>query len=208
MPIFAPIDEENLMSQGLLSPPSEHGTRRIHKRRLHQFSDREYSDIPLTPSSLSSDDSSSIIPENMLSIATIKYVGFDDATAHSIWRTWLTWTPDGRVQETENSKDCDFSFFEHLISSVIRHKPHDVFSEDDQEWRNLLQRMGIDQRTQNAIMDPFFKVCRLNGTCVECVEETVEARYRTLEMIQAESRKRDMELQRQRHRQGPGPQSS
>lgn len=45
--LLSPLYAENLLAAGLIGPVSPDGTRRVHKRRLYPFSDKEYVDIPL-----------------------------------------------------------------------------------------------------------------------------------------------------------------
>ncbi|KAG5923203.1 hypothetical protein E4U42_005019 [Claviceps africana] len=196
MSVFAPGDLQNLVQTGLASPPdSEDGTVRVHKRRLNRSSDSEESYIPLSPSSLSSGDSHADIPQVLDSFATIKYLGFTEEKASSLWSSW-----------TRERQDYDrdlgiIPFIELIIGHVEPNHEDDAWTDDDEEWYRFMASHGINQELQAAIMDPRFKEVRLRASCFYWIKDTLETRYLGLEDIQQASYERVRALQR--HRQRP-----
>ncbi|PHH66550.1 hypothetical protein CDD81_7025 [Ophiocordyceps australis] len=164
MSVFAPLDEQNLLGAGLLTPPSSGGKRYVHKRRLNRSSDEEYKYIPISPPSspLSHADHFSIVPDQLHSQATLEcHLDFIEiVTDHAT-----------RLKRTL-----------------------DTWAEDDQPWFAYLERCGIRKDIQLAIMDPKFKSLRLTESCYHWIVDTLQIRFRALESVQqaSEARARDL----------------
>jgi hypothetical protein len=205
MSVLASADVEDLSSTGLISPPSANGTLRVHKRRLNRSSDEENSHLPLTP--ISSTSSSSVtemyatIPELLISLATLKYLGYTDTAANQIWDRWSNWpsTPPGRF---EVDSDGEVLFIDVAVSHLNRVRDQDTWDENDRLWFNFMNLCGINLEVQTNIMDPIYKRIRLTESCYFWVKDTIKLRYRGLEAIQRASRERTMATTRAASRPG------
>ncbi|KAL2415602.1 hypothetical protein ABEF95_000566 [Exophiala dermatitidis] len=204
--IFSPVDEEDLVRSGLLTPSVE-GKRKVHKRRLDRSSDETNSHVPLTPTSLSPSpevetDLFSTIPDSLISLATLQYLGYDENTAKKIWQSWINWSPGPIVREIDDDLPgtMSVSFIDYAKGFVGGDT--DTYDEEDQPWFECMNSWGILPSVQEAIMDPVFKNIRLSETCRFWVRDTMEIRYGGLEEIQKASRERAMGLQRAALRPG------
>jgi hypothetical protein len=147
MSVLASADVEDLAAAGLISPPSSNGTRRVHKRRLNRSSDEENSHVLLTP--ISSTSSSSVtemyatIPEFLVSLATLKYLGYTDTAANQIWDRWSNWpsTPPGRF---EVDSDGEILFTDVAVSHLNRVRDQDTWDENDRSWFDFMNLCGIN----------------------------------------------------------------
>ncbi|KAF2010919.1 hypothetical protein BU24DRAFT_466674 [Aaosphaeria arxii CBS 175.79] len=134
MSVLASADAEDLSAAGLISPVSENGTRLVHRRRLGRYSDEENSHLPLTP--ISSTPSSSVtemyvtIPEVLISLATLKYLGYTNTAANRIWDHCNNWpsTPPGRF---EVDPDGDIPFVEVAVGYLKRFRDQDTWDEEN-----------------------------------------------------------------------------
>ncbi|KAL6872962.1 hypothetical protein J3F83DRAFT_594612 [Trichoderma novae-zelandiae] len=208
MPILSPRDKEALASQGLLSPASSEGTIRIHKRRLNRSSDEENAHLPLPPSPASSTslmallDAFSTIPEELVSLATVKYLGYNDEAATEIWDRWVARFPRGQpISELEPV--LSKPFLDPIIGFSYGRRELDVDDDsNDGKWFECMDQCGINQITQTAIMDPVYNRVRLTRSCLYWIRDTIELRYRALKEVQEASRQRDQEIQRAALRPG------
>lgn len=195
MSVLASDDVEELSVVGLISPLNSNGTRRVHKRRLDRSSDEENSHVPLTPilstSSSSANEMYATIPELLISLATLKYLGYTDTSANQIWNRWSEWpsTPPGRYGV---DVDGEILFTDVAVSYLNRFRDQDTWDENDGSWFDFMDLCGIKPEVQTAIMDPIYKRIRLTESCYFWVKDTIELRYRGLESIQRASRERTM----------------
>jgi hypothetical protein len=206
MSVLAPADAEDLVTTGLASPASSNsGYCRVHKRRLNRSSDEENLHLPLTPvSSISSTpdpETYATIPEILVSLATLEYLGYTDAAANYIWARWTNWPP-GVPGRFEVDPDGEILFIEVAASYLTRGREHDTWSDDDQPWYDCMRVCGIRPEVQASIMDPVYKEIRLTESCCFWMKDTIELRYRGLEAVQRASRERAMALQRAASRPG------
>ncbi|RSL85463.1 hypothetical protein CEP51_003305 [Fusarium floridanum] len=191
--ILAPLDTAHLMGQGLVGAVNADGTRRIHKRRLNRFGDVEYGHLPLDATASQDSDMFVSIPDQLISQATIEYVGFSKIKANEIWSTWNNWPSTGPRRETDpDDGGLQVTFLDFIcgyISSSL-----DTYSEDDAEWINCMNTYGLSMEVQDAILDPLFKYLRLSDSCAEWSRDTIEMRYAGLKAIQEESSNREVTL--------------
>ena len=195
--ILAPLDAAQLQNDGLLTGPDDRGTRKIHKRRLNRLSDAEYQDIPLNvdPQSAAAQDAFATIPDQLISRATLEYVGFSDAKADALWSQWTNWPFKGPSRETDGDRGgLQMSFLEYMTASFDQGE--DTFSEDDEMWARVMDMFGLSTETQQSILDPAFRYIRLGNSCVYWAKDTVEMRYYGLLGIQRTSREREQDLRR------------
>ncbi|CAH0045420.1 unnamed protein product [Clonostachys solani] len=186
--ILSPLDVERLQSQGLLGRRSEKGTRRLHKRRLNRSSDEENKDIPLnvhveTPASA---NAFATIPDQLISRATLEYVGFSEAKALDLWNQWTNWPFEGPARETDLDASGLRMRFEIFFTGAFHAVP-DTCSSDDQQWRQTMDSFGLSRSVQQAILDPNFKQLRLTQSCAYWAKDTALMRYAGLKDIQLES---------------------
>ncbi|GAO14397.1 hypothetical protein UVI_02055210 [Ustilaginoidea virens] len=183
MATLASRDHQDLINNGLATPAAPDGTVRIHKRRLHQWADAEYAHLPLSPTPPeSSEDHFTTIPAARISLATLKYLGFNSERADEIWTRWQNWPLNPIV------------FLQFVMDHLEDYVWQDVYDEDDDEWFRYMDLCGINEELQKAIMDPEFKSMRLMETCLYWLKDTMELRYMGLERIEATSREREQAL--------------
>ncbi|KAI1214165.1 uncharacterized protein F4807DRAFT_468115 [Annulohypoxylon truncatum] len=196
MSILSPRDAESLLASGLLSSPDMDGNRRIHIRRLNRSSDEEYSDVPLDPISTTTSTMFRTIPENLISLATLRYLGFNEETATYIWHRWTNWPPGPIVRETDDDRGADFvmTFIDFATDHVTAKRELDAFEDRNLDWFNFMDECGICPELVNHIMDPVFKDIRLTQSCLFWVKDTMELRYRGLQEVQKASHERAMSL--------------
>ncbi|KAJ4328177.1 hypothetical protein N0V84_001379 [Fusarium piperis] len=199
--IFAPLDAAQLIRQGLAGQPDASGKRRVHKRRLNRSSDEEHRRLPLDVSlqSQPEDDIFASIPDQLISHASIEYVGFSKAKADEIWNSWNNWPSFGPRRETDPDDGGLQVTFLDFISGHIA-SSFDTSEDDDGQWTNCMNRNGLAIELQHAILDPHFKYLRLSKSCAEWSRDTVHMRYAGLQEIQRASRDRAMALQRAGYR--------
>lgn len=203
--LLSPKDKEALIHQGLLSSVDSNGTRRLHRRRLNRFSDEENSHLPLGFVSIAPPEIFSIIPEDLVSLATIKYLGYDDASAARIWSDWVASAPGDPVPEIDPV--FEMHFLEPIIGYSYGRRDLNTYDDNDEKWYECMTRRGINQDTQAAIMDPAFRRIRLTESCLFWIRNTIEMRYRALEEIQEASQERERILRGDsKHPRRPIPQ--
>lgn len=200
MSTLCPADEQNLLSSGLVSSVSPQGTRKIHRRRLNLFSDEENAHIPLT--SLSDTPSDSIeaafhtIPDQLISKATLKCLGYNTETANELWFRWTHWPPNtGVIRETDpDGAGClEMPFIIFATGHLASGREVDTCDdEDDEPWYNCMLRCGINSSTQQDIMVQDFRVMRLTESCRFWLKDTMILRYRGLEEVQNASQQRSL----------------
>lgn len=192
--ILAPLDAAHLMSQGLVGPVDSDGMRKIHKRRLTRFSEQEYVHLPLDVTiSQAASDMFASIPDQLISQATLEYVGFSKTKATEIWNSWNNWPSTRPRRETDpEDSGVQVTFLDYIcvqISSSL-----DTDSEDDAEWVNCMNTYGLSKEFQDAILDPHFKYLRLSDSCAGWSKDTINMRYAGLKAIQQESSNREIAL--------------
>lgn len=201
--IISPTDATSLWQAGCLEfkPQPGAGSLRIHKRRVHSSSDEEYEHLPLRPnptlpsppSSTGDNDLFATIPAFLRSYDTLLYLGFSEARAAQLWDRWVNW--NGTEDQIYRDVDGGDFTFEDLFIGPLRGEV-DPGSEDDADWFASMTSWGIDETTQDVIMNPIFKTIRLTNSCLYWIVDTLKMRYRGLGEIQEASRHRDMQRQR------------
>ncbi|CAG7940323.1 unnamed protein product [Penicillium salamii] len=203
--VLAPGDAATLQDSGLASPPYSDGTRRIHKRRLNRSSDEDDGHLPLTPISMDSGSDCFVsIPEDLTSLATLEYIGYNRQTAVSIWQRWNNW-PAGIIKRQCDDFENGIPFIE-IAEAYLETQP-DTCDENDSAWLECLDRYGMSNEFTSAIMDTKFRHIRLTETCQFWAIDTLKLRYRALEEVQEASRQREREQATQRESSRPGTHS-
>ncbi|OAA47965.1 hypothetical protein ISF_09497 [Cordyceps fumosorosea ARSEF 2679] len=201
-PILAPLDEQQLQSQGLASQNSAEGTRKLHRRRMNRSSDSENEQIPLDVSYSAPDSQSAFatIPTFLISRATLIHVGFTKTRASQLWDLW------GQQQEAEAELRREFgddendgmgmTFLDFMKSAISRSR--DTASSRDQDWIAAMTAWGIQSELQEAMTDPMFDPIRHSQSCAYWVKDTIEMRFAALEQTQKTSEERNALLARGR----------
>ncbi|KAK0715474.1 hypothetical protein B0H67DRAFT_537883 [Lasiosphaeris hirsuta] len=135
------------------------------------------------------------VPSNLISGATLRFIGYDDVTASKLWLRWINWPSDPPLREVDDS-DHGMPFIEFAKGRIEGRD--DAVEDDDATWHACFNVCGISRSTQNAIMDPVYRRVRLTRSCLFWIEDTMETRYRTLQSMQRASRGREMALERAR----------
>lgn len=195
MALLAPLDRNQLMSVGLAGPADANGMRRIHKRRLNRSSDEENAHMPLVPiSTPQAADWFVDVPDELISMASLRYLGLTEAKASELWRKWTNWPSSPPGRETDDPFG-GVPFIDFVLGHV-KNREFDPSGENDGEWCTSMVSSGVSTELQDAIMDPIFRRIRLTESSVFWVRDTIAMRYRGLEEIQRASREREMALQR------------
>lgn len=197
--VFSPLDTVMLVAAGLASPVDINGTRRIHKRRLNRSSDEDHKHISLA--SISSTEAATAfvdIPDDLISHATLQYLGYNSEAASRLWQGWTEWSPGPIVREIDDSIS-GIPFIDFAIG-YVNGRHIDAATEDDQDWFQCMDTCGIATELQEAIMDPIFRHVRSTKSCIFWITDTMQMRYLGLQEVQRTSREREMALGRARVR--------
>jgi hypothetical protein len=198
MTILQPEDERVLIIEGLLRLDSPQGTQRIHKRRLNAYSDREYSHFSL---SAPKSNMFSTIPIALVSLETIKYLGYNEDSATEIWNKWTTWTQRYPVPEYDQAFDrynqaSDRPFIKFVVGCLSKGRHLDTREDDIRQWRDFMNFCGINPETQAAILNPTYHNVRSGKSCLIWVQDTIELKYWSLKAIRTASQERAEAIQR------------
>ncbi|OTA04020.1 hypothetical protein A9Z42_0045660 [Trichoderma parareesei] len=127
------------------------------------------------------------IPRELVSLATIKYLGYNDEAAADIWGRWTARFPSGQPQELEPV--LGKPFLNPIIEFSYYRFDLDADDGDDSKWLDCMGQCGINQATHTAIMDPVYKRVRLTRSCLHWLRDTMKLRYRALkEVLEARER--------------------
>lgn len=183
-PILDPDDAEYLVAGGLLKP-SKGGKQKMRRYLMS-------ADKPVSRSLWNNHASLTIeLPTHLENIASLEFMGYDNATAREIWEYWISF---GSAEE---------QFIECAISHVMKMRGiEDVFElvgpngggrwEDgvDENFDDILNACGINQVTQNLIMGPVFDRIRPLASIEFWIIQTLKIRHDQLKDIQEFSKGR------------------
>ena len=136
------------------------------------------------------DDSFSEIPEYRISEETLRYIGFNNETAASIWNEW------NNCKEEYRETHEGMVTFESVFRGHIHGQPRNAWTDDDEDWEATMTIWGLQAELQAAIMAAPYREVRLTQSCKEWVLDTLSAKYRCLETIHAASKERIREARR------------
>ncbi|KAL6817198.1 hypothetical protein J3E69DRAFT_375013 [Trichoderma sp. SZMC 28015] len=126
----------------------------------------------------------STLPDQLVSLATIKYLGYDDETASQIWNKWVAQAPGvDPVPEFIPFHQFELTFMDYIVGYSYGHRYDsdlNAHDDDDAKWQKCMDRCGINKDTRDAIMDPVFRRTRLTETCIFWIRNTIELRYEAL----------------------------
>ncbi|KAH8812206.1 hypothetical protein F5884DRAFT_843557 [Xylogone sp. PMI_703] len=134
------------------------------------------------------------VPGELISLATLKYLGYDAETATQLWHRWINWPTGPPYQET--AADIGDILFIDFVTGYLRRGGVDAVDDNDQAWHSCMNGCGISAELQQAIMDPVFRTIRLTESCVFWIRDTMKMRYKGLEAARESSRKCAMDAQR------------
>lgn len=199
MSILQPLDTAALLDEGLVTPPSSTGTRRLHRRRLNNLSaiTEDLTDSPPLSTDFTDDNCFATIPDMLLSEATLRHLGYRPDVAADIWTRWVDWAPGSTTRVTDPDDGLVFSFVEFATGHAHgRGRDKDAtFENTPQEWYACFDACGINTETQEALMDPLYKDMRESASCVDWIIDTIELRFRALQQVRAASVDRERILQ-------------
>jgi hypothetical protein len=133
----------------------------------------------------------------LISKATINYVGFNSDKTTEIYNGWNDWPPGPIIRETDpNNGTClEVTFLDWMKRHAGSLYTDRVWQDDSSAWLRCMEQHGIATELQHAIMDPYFKQVWLTGTCIVWVQDTIDGRYKRLRDIQRASAERERAMQ-------------
>lgn len=189
--ILHPDDLQALTAEGSIIASEDPGTLRMHKSRLYHSSDEEYKNITLpSPIAGSTNEDFVKIPAFLISRETLIYIGFTDTAAKTIWVHW------NNINNNSREIDGGPVTFESTFRARVHNRGEDTYSADDDEWRALMDVLGLAQDFQGSMLTPCCKGIRLTESCKFWILDTLSACYDDLKEIQTTSRERAMAARR------------
>lgn len=199
MSLLQPLDETVLLRAGLVTLPDTTDNRRLHRRCIDIFNN-DNGDLTSSPIEPVDSDSFVTIPDKLISEATLQHLGYRSEIAAHLWSRWVNWPPGEVIRETDpdESGKLIMTFLDFAKGYAEgRGRQNDVTFEDTlEEWPAYLDACGINTETQTALMDPLYTNIRETGSCMFWILDTMELRYRGLELVQTLSVKRERMIQR------------
>ena len=117
------------------------------------------------------------IPEMITSQAALRYVGFSDEAAATVWNIWET-------------RPADFPFtLEQTAVRSIKSSTIDAEGLED-DWRGLMETWGIKESLIDRILAPEFSDIRTSRSAKFWITQCMTRLWRSLERIQRASRQR------------------
>lgn len=129
-------------------------------------------------------------PHHLISRETLLYLGFTPSGADEIWRRWNSWGSDDNEREVDGGPVTFESMARAFLYGSRDGSGDNTWSDNDDDWYEMMTRCAIDQTLQSAIMTPALRSIRLTESCQLWLLDTISARYAPLVEIQAASRDR------------------
>ncbi|KAL9118352.1 MAG: hypothetical protein Q9187_005106 [Circinaria calcarea] len=127
------------------------------------------------------------IPEQLESVQTLRFMGFDEEAAGNIWTRWA-----------ELSKDPDFpDEFQTMADAYIGSIKVDAEDETD-NWHAVLRQLGISKELIDVIMIPEYSDLRMTASAKYWLRDTFAMRFRSLLGMQQASTTRIRALMKER----------
>lgn len=154
--VILPAEEGDLLRAGLITEKDPGGWRKVHCRLLADESDISHLWIPLMPISTLQAASVGLyfktIPAELVSAATIEYVGFNKTMARNIWLDWVCrpfdeheWQPTDRLYGVE--------FMTFIIDALAQQSFGEfVHSTDDTLWLEIMYLHGLNIEAQVDVL--------------------------------------------------------
>lgn len=112
-----------------------------------------------------------LIPEELESLETFKFLEFNDTTAAIVW---------GRFKSSQSQFPERATVLASAKSHVRGIAGHDTTSENDHEWVDVMRRIGLSSNFQARIMSDELKSMRLSGSLKSWIWQMFEMRYEFL----------------------------
>lgn len=178
-------DARGLQEYGLLDLNYEIGYLELHKGCFLRHDDISDAlrESPPKPSDMLK------IPITLYSRKALIWLGFSDEMADQLWRQWLELYKPKHFRAASTFRDTILTYFR--LPDVAGTSPTlDTFTDDDNEWRQVLHAHGLSQQFVDMIMDPRFRERRLTESCKYWIEDTLRQRWDLLIKVHKTSRKR------------------
>lgn len=121
------------------------------------------------------------VPELMESEETLRAIGYDRRNAHHLWQLWKSLDKETKRREYHgdnlSSANSFFSF------AILAMECKCVFYEDDNndlEWKEILESIGVNRSLINEFMDPVHEIARRHGKGRTLVTELISANCQAL----------------------------
>lgn len=118
-----------------------------------------------------------LIPDELESLKTFRFLEFNHTTALILWERYR----NGKIE---------FPEWSNVVTAAKAHVRtvvgYNTTSENDNEWVNVMRRIGLSSNFQARIMKPEWRSMRLAGSLKTWIWELFEARYdflRTLDSV-------------------------
>ncbi|KAI9846029.1 MAG: hypothetical protein M1838_001479 [Thelocarpon superellum] len=153
------INNKRKLSFAAITPPASDGSR--------SSSSSSSSASLITPASfhtyaLSQNRKIVEIPEELESVETYVFLGFDESTAAQLWYRYA------RARDHPNDPPygggLEPDFFEFALRQIESGNIHDATCGDD-DWDAFMRGKGINQRMREAILRPGFDGIRCTASC-------------------------------------------
>ena len=109
-----------------------------------------------------------LIPEEFESLETLQFLEFNHTTAAIVWE---------RFKKSQSQFPEWATVLTSAKSYVRSIAGHDTTSEDDQEWVDVMRRIGLSSNFQARIMSGEMKYMRLSGSLKDWIWHMFEMRY-------------------------------
>jgi len=181
------INNKRKISTSTISPPSSLPSLRTS---ASSSTEREISPESFTASFVREEAEEIEIPADLRSLETYAFLGFDDATAASLWERYIN-TP----------ADMPASFLDFAFWQIDENPTPDATSASD-DWDLCLRSLGINDKLRTAILLPEFEDLRYTASCKYWVLDAIETTYETLETMNEKMRLEAARLRRAKSRPG------
>lgn len=118
------------------------------------------------------------LPENIRSLETYTFIGFDLKTAAALWTRYVNHPNDDDGFRVNHPLEDD-EFFDYAIWRIEGSNVRDVASDED-DWDATMIGWGINDKLRSAILLPEFDDLRYTATCKFWVLEAIKTNYTTL----------------------------
>lgn len=136
------------------------------------------------------------IPLILISRRVLIWLGFSDKQADLLWPPVERFLNKNEIRSLKDGQAA-LSLFQNTIEYHIRREnvcdtipALNTFTDDDNEWRQILHAYGLSQQFADMIMDPRFREHRLTEPCIYWIDDTLRQRWELLLKIRETSRRR------------------
>lgn len=181
------INNKRKISTSTISPPSSLPSRSISASSPTK---PKISPESFTASFVREEAEEIEIPADLRSLETYAFLGFDDATAASLWERYIS-----------KPADMPASFFDFAFWQIDENPTPDATCASD-DWDLCLRSLGTNDKLRTAILLPEFEDLRYTASCKYWVLDAIETTYETLETMNETMRLEAARLYRAKSRPG------